>query len=353
MGRSWSESVENRATGVAVKIVHLVPTNQESLFYEGLVSIERAAAERLGIELEVVYCGGDRPKIVAIGTDLARSTPRPDYVLLPNYQGAAHELLPALDTAKVPTFLLVEGTTPTDRMPHGEPRTKYARWLGELFPDDVAAGQQLAAILTDEARTRGLMVDGKIHVGVVTGTQTFAGQARFQGWLTVKRDRPDVVQAGVQYGYWETDVARSAVRAMLRAHPEITVLWAANDAMALGALEAIGECGRTAGKDVLVGGVDLLADALRHVEAGTMAVTLGGHVLDGARALILLHDHFHGKDFSPHSGRSLLEPVTAALAPSYRRFFENRGWQKVDFARYSRVKSGSDTVPPLTLRAIV
>lgn len=336
-----------------MKIVHLVPTEGESTFYEVLVDIERAAAERLGVELEPVYCGGGRANLVDIGAALARRAPRPDYVLLPNFHGAAHELLPSLDAAGIPTFLLNEGLNPSDRLAHGEPRMKHPRWLGELIPDDVAAGQRLGAILTDEARARGLVdPEGKIHVGVVSGNQTFAGQTRFQGWLALKKERPEVVQASVQYANWAEDVARTAAGMMLRNRPEISVIWAANDAMALGALEAVKDCGRTPGKDVLVGGIDLLADALRHVEEGSMAVTLGGHVLDGARALILLHDHFHGKDFEPRSRRSPLEPVTARRARSYRRFFEARAWQKVDFAKYSRVKAGA-AAPELTLEGLV
>ncbi|HYD39705.1 MAG TPA: ABC transporter substrate-binding protein [Anaeromyxobacter sp.] len=338
-----------------MKIVHLVPTEGESPFYEVLLEIERAAAARLGVELEPIYCGGGHAKFVEAGVGLARRTRRPDYVVLPNFHGAARELLPVLDAAGIPTFLLNEGMSPTDRLAHGEPRTKHARWLGELIPDDVAAGRQLATVLVEEARARGLAdPEGKISVGVVSGNQTSAGQTRFQGWLALKKERPEVIQASVQYANWAEDVARTATAVMLQKRPEIAVIWAANDAMALGAVEAARECGRTPGKDVLIGGIDLLARALRHVEDGTMAVTLGGHVLDGARALILLHDHFHGRDFDPPwSRRSLLEPVTGAQARAYRRFFETRAWQKVDFTQYSRVRAGSADAPELTLQGLV
>jgi hypothetical protein len=45
--------------------------------------------------------------------------------------------------------------------------------------------------------------------------------------------------------------------------------------------------------------------------------------------------------------------VTAAQARAYRRFFETRAWQKVDFARYSRVKAAVAQAPELTLRDVV
>ena len=337
-----------------MKIVHLVPTGGESPFYEVLLDIERAASRRLDIDLETIYCRGSRASMVEAGAELARRPRRPDYVLLPNFQGAAHDLLPALDAAGIATFLLNEGMSPTDRLPHGEPRTKHQRWLGELIPDDVAAGHQLAAILADEARGRGLASpDGKIHVGVLAGNQTFAGQTRFQGWVALTKKRPEVVQTSVQYANWAKDIARSAAGVMLRRHRHISVIWAANDAMALGALEAADECGRTPGKDLLVGGMDLLPEALQRIQDGSLTVSLGGHVLDGARALVLLHDHARGKDFSPPSRRSLLEPVTPALAQAYRRFFETRAWERVDFSRYSRATTGAQDAPELTIEALL
>ncbi len=338
-----------------MRFVHLVPAlADDSNFYDALTSIARSAAQRLSIELEVIYCGTDRAQLIEAATALARRTPRPDCVLLPNFKGVAHELLPLLDGASIATFVLVEGLPPSDRRTCGEPRTRHARWLGQLTPDDVETGHLLAQVLVDDARARNLVAaDGRIHVGVLSGPQSSAAQSRFQGWLALRKERPEVVQASVQYASWEEYAARAAIQMMLRSHPEITVIWAANDAMALGALAGIGDCGRAPGKDVLVGGVDLLPQALRRVEEGAMAVTVGGHVLDGARALVLLYDHFHGEDFEPHSRRSLLEPVTAAEVHAYRRFFEGRGWQKVDFARYSRVKAGAAALPELRLRDVV
>lgn len=57
---------------------------------------------------------------------------------------------------------------------------------------------------------------------------------------------------------------------MLQANPNIKAVFAANDEMALGAVEAIAG----AGKDILVVGFDATDDALAAIEAGTMAATI-------------------------------------------------------------------------------
>lgn len=335
-----------------MRFVYLVPN--DGGFYATLMAITRVAAERLGVEVEVIDCDKRRERMVELARGLASRRPRPDCVFLPNYKGVGHQILPDLDAQGIATFVLVEGMTPTDLLALGSPRAKLRRWLGELYPDDVAVGQQLARLLVDEARAKGLAAaDGKLHVSVLAGDQTPAGQQRFHGWVAFKKDRPEVIQASVQYAGWEEAPAREVTARILRSHPEVSVIWAANDEMALGALQAIREAGRTPGKDILVGGVDLSRAALLRIADGSLAVSLGGHMLDGARALLLVHDHLQGRDFEPWIQRSTLEPVAADQAGPYLRYVEDEGWRKVDYERFSRARSGADAVPALSLSALV
>jgi ribose transport system substrate-binding protein len=62
----------------------------------------------------------------------------------------------------------------------------------------------------------------------------------------------------------------SVMENMLQAHPDIQAVFAANDEMALGALEAISG----AGKDILVVGFDATDDAIEAVKAGRMGGTV-------------------------------------------------------------------------------
>lgn len=338
-----------------MRIAYLVPfPGVPGGFWDVVVALTQAAAARLGVDLEIIDCGRSAERMIELGRARARRAPAPDCVLLPNYLGAGPALLPELDRAGVAAFLVTEGLSPSDRFTHGEPRVRHGRFLGELSPDDVAAGHLLAKRLTDAARTQGLVArDGKVHVGVLSGDQTSAGQSRFKGWLNLRKEQPDVVQAGVQCAGWDEESGRESADLLLRAHPEITVLWAANDSMALGAIEALRAGGRKPGVDVLVGGMDLLPRALARVEDGAMALTLGGHVLDGARALLLVHDHLKGEDFAPTIRRSVLEPVTAPLAPAYLRFFEQQAWRRVEFERFSRARHPGAEIPALTLASLV
>jgi hypothetical protein len=168
------------------------------------------------------------------------------------------ELLPLSAAAGVGTLLVVEGMGRDEHIAASDRDQDSGGYLGEIVPDDAEAGRMLAEILTGQARERGLADgSGKIQAGVLAGEHTHAGNARFRGWMEVRKQHDDVVPAGFQYGSWEEEAGRSAAALLLQTAPGISVIWCANDAMALGALAAATEAGRRPGEDILIGGVDL------------------------------------------------------------------------------------------------
>jgi ABC-type sugar transport system substrate-binding protein len=338
-----------------MRTVFLAPSlGVEHSFYDVFADVVEVAAGQLHVSFSKVDCGRTAERFLECGRALAREARPPDYVLLPDYMDAARELVPALDGAGVRVFLVAEGLSGAARAVLGGPRQNHPNWLGEILPDDTEAGYLLAKTLVRAGREAGIGAGrGKIQVGILSGDQSSAGLARFRGWARLKREDPGVEQASFQYAAWERDRARSATTLMLRSQPQIGVIWAANDAMALGALDAAREAGRVPGKDILLGGIDLGHEALVAVSEGSLAVSIGGHFLDGARALLLAHDHHHGRDFEPWTRRSPLVSATPESAAGYRRFVEARGWREVDFTRFSRTVRPDGEPPDFSLDSIL
>jgi hypothetical protein len=98
-------------------------------------------------------------------------------------------------------------------------------------------------------------------------------------------------------GEWNKDKATYQTEGALPRYPEVSAVWAANDPMALGAMDAVKEAGKTPGKDVMIGWLNWDGPALNHVRDGGMATSVGGHSITGAWALVLLYDCSHGKRF--------------------------------------------------------
>ncbi len=78
-----------------------------------------------------------------------------------------------------------------------------------------------------------------------------------------------------QEGGWDREAARELVATSLSMNgSDVEVVFCNNDAMALGALEAIQAAGRTVGEDIFLVGVDALPEALEHILAGTQTGTV-------------------------------------------------------------------------------
>lgn len=78
-----------------------------------------------------------------------------------------------------------------------------------------------------------------------------------------------------QVGNWQQDQAQQLVsNALGHNGDDIEVVFCNNDAMALGALQAIQANSRTVGEDIYLVGVDALSEALEDIIAGTMTGTV-------------------------------------------------------------------------------
>ena len=78
-----------------------------------------------------------------------------------------------------------------------------------------------------------------------------------------------------QVGMWDQTKGNELVANSLAMNgDDIEVVFCNNDAMALGALQAIQSAGRTVGTDIFLVGVDALAEALENVAAGTFTGTV-------------------------------------------------------------------------------
>ena len=100
----------------------------------------------------------------------------------------------------------------------------------------------------------------------ISGHET-ADQRRL-GFLEGIDGHPGIRVVASQTANWERALAYNVAENLLQAHPDLDAVFAANDEMALGALEAIAAAGRL--DEVSVIGFDAIPDALENIRSGRM-----------------------------------------------------------------------------------
>ena len=119
--------------------------------------------------------------------------------------------------------------------------------------------------------------DGKVSYIMVQGDpENVDAQYRTEFSVKALTDAGlEVEELLLQRGDWDQAKGQQIVQdALTQFGDKIEVVFCNNDAMALGALQAIQSAGRTVGTDIFLVGVDALSEALEDVVAGTMTGTV-------------------------------------------------------------------------------
>jgi ribose transport system substrate-binding protein len=96
-------------------------------------------------------------------------------------------------------------------------------------------------------------------------------QQRTRGALRALSENKHVHVVATETANWKVDEAYAVSKTMFAKHPNIKLLFAANDVMAVGAIKYLQESGR---KSVKVVGYDALSEALVEINAVRMAATI-------------------------------------------------------------------------------
>jgi ribose transport system substrate-binding protein len=135
--------------------------------------------------------------------------------------------------------------------------------------DNFEGGQIAGAYLREALGSKGLVA---ILEGI-PGHET--GDARLRGFRQKLGDDSGIEIVASQTANWERDQGFNVFQNILQSRPQVQALFACNDLMALGAIEAIAAAGKT-GKIIVVG-FDAINDARQAILAGKMHASVAQH----------------------------------------------------------------------------
>ncbi|MGX7263374.1 D-ribose ABC transporter substrate-binding protein [Enterococcus crotali] len=155
-----------------------------------------------------------------------------------------------------------------------------------LVASDNVKGGEMAANFIVEKVGKGAKV---VQLEGTPGAS--ATRERGKGFENIAEKELKVVQS--QSADFDRAKGLSVMENMLQSNSDITAVFAQNDEMALGAVEALKAAGK---KDVLVIGFDGNEDGVKAVKDGIMAATVAQQPVEmGKLALQAAYDHFEGK----------------------------------------------------------
>lgn len=248
------------AQTAAPKTIALVMKTLTNPFFVEMEKGARQAEKELGIHL-IVKTAAQETSIeqqIAIVQDLIHA--KVDAIVIA--PGDSLGLIPVLKQAQDAGIVLINIDNRLDR--------ELAAKLGLAPVPFISVDNEQAAYLA--AADISSRIDTPTKAVVLEGIRTAQNAAdRNHGILRALRANANVTIVASETAHWKIDEAHEVTKRLFTSTPDIGVIVAANDMMALGAIEYLQETGRT---HVLVAGFDALTESHAALRAGTLTVTI-------------------------------------------------------------------------------
>jgi len=163
--------------------------------------------------------------------------------------------------------------------------------------DFIKEGEKAGLWLEKYLKDKG-MDDGTtpIDIAELQGTTGSAPALdRAAGFRHISDKHPNWQIKHSQDGDFTSSQGKQVMEAFLKDDPKIQVLWAHNDQMALGAIQAIKEAGLQPGKDIIIIGADGVKGMFQAIVNGEANATIECNPLLGPQAVEAIHDLRAGK----------------------------------------------------------
>ncbi|GAA5117348.1 D-ribose ABC transporter substrate-binding protein [Alloalcanivorax gelatiniphagus] len=219
-----------------------------------------AFAEQVGLTQDrLTYDGDSTRQQEQISQLLAGDTECLVMNILPNGDSDTPPIVEGAEEAGA--YLVTQWNKPADLAV-----TDYDQWLSHITYNGVESGKQIGDALAEA-------IGGSGGIVALQGIlDTGAAKDRFAGLEESLAANPDVELLDDQTANFSRAEALEVTKTLLTKHgDDLKGIWAANDDMALGALEALEQAGRD---DVAVVGIDAVPDALTAIEDGSMTATV-------------------------------------------------------------------------------
>ncbi|MDX1452339.1 MAG: ABC transporter substrate-binding protein [Oleiphilaceae bacterium] len=322
----------------AIDVYFVNPGYDKSGFWFNVSQTMLAAAKQLNFTVHINYANREWPQMRENAQAMIAAAKAGDYLILVNEHQQAADLLKQANDKELKVLMLLNTLTQEQENAIGRPILTVKNWIGSLTPDNRQAGREMAQALFNKAQQ--LKPDASTYklLTLIGDHSTPASIERTQGLDDMLAQSPQVSEARRFTVNWSYEQAYSKVDTWLSVGGAMDLVWAANDPIAFGAIDAANTHGLIAGKDFLVVGLNWSADALKKVEQRAMVLTHGGHFLAGAWSMVLIHDHHAGMGLpaeAPHF-RFPMAAITAEAPEALKQLIHTRNWSALDYRRFTK-----------------
>lgn len=319
-----------------INVAFVSVTTPQNPFWHNYITYMKIACDSLGMNFNAYYANENHMQLVPIIKSLIKSKQKPSVIVFLDNKMQAEAVIKTANQAKIPIFLVNTSLNAEETKALGKPREKYKYWIGQMQPDDKAAGYLVAKTLFNKFPNNGK----KYHViGINGNVGSDVTRLRLEGLKEAVAQSNNIILDQVVYGNWSPSISKAKFVELKKSrYPNANIIWTASDSMAMGVVQGAKDLKLKPGRDIVTGGIDWLPDALKMVKNKEIDVSVGGHFIEGGWVAVLLYDYFNGKDFASEkvSWKTQMRPITSANVNYYETKLNQKNWGKINFRKFSK-----------------
>jgi ribose transport system substrate-binding protein len=259
-------------TGGRPRVALVMKTLNNPFFIDMQRGAEKAAKD---LNVDLIVQAADRETDVERQMQIVENLIQAHVGALALTPSGSREVVPVVGKANAANIPVVIVDTRLDQKAATDAGVKTASFVGS---DNYRGGQLIGEYLVKAS-------NGRAKVAVLEGIPGHeTGDSRVRGFKDAIKGSPGVTIVASQPANWERDQGFNVFQNILQAHADIDTVFACNDIMALGAIEAIAAAGKAGRIRVL--GFDAIDDARRAITEGKMTATVAQYPDEMGRAAI-------------------------------------------------------------------
>jgi len=266
--REKGDDVASRQIRIA-----LVLKTLNSPFFIDLKDGAVSAAERLNVEL--IVQAPEREIDVEKQMQIIENLIQSQVSAICVSPSGSKELIPAIAKANQADIPVLIVDTRIDEETARNEGVKTVTFIGsDNYQGGKIAGEYVAGL--SDSPLKVVILEG------IAGHET--GDNRVRGFKAGIEKYSHVELVASQPANWERDQGYNVMQNLLQAHPDIGVVFACNDLMALGAMEAIAAAGRA--KSIKIIGFDAVEEARQEILADRLQASVAQHPKEMGRLAV-------------------------------------------------------------------
>lgn len=322
-----------------IHVAFISPDPGTSEFWTLYEKAMMASAQQFDIHLEVIHSPvSDRFGLIEKVEAVTSRPNKPDFLVTVFKFNQTHRLLNMVEKSGIKFIASSSNIPPDVQVEIDAPRKNYKSWLAHLIQDDLDAGWQLAKSLAEVAKSKNM----PLHFAGLSGSRdSTVAFGRNRGLTEQVKSQGAALAAPIFFTNWRLEEAIRISNTVKLRYPNTRLFWCASDAIAAGVIDVYRR--EIADGKVLVGGIDWSLRGIDLFETKQLVTSIGGHFLEGAIILALIHDYMQGIDFEDELGVNIplkMTPLSAENVAMIKAAVVHQHWRKFDFTRLSKAQTG-------------